>query len=139
MTQNLSPDVAARLEEFLEPVRIVVVATIGRDGMPQLTPNWYWYSDGKIKISTTMERVKYRNLVRDSRMSVCIYSEPRAQDYVAIRGPVEIIEGDAIWPDTQEIIKRYVPAERFDEMIDQLRSQNRVILSLTPERVAFRS
>ncbi len=139
MTQNISSGVAARLEEFLEPVRMVVVATIGQDGMPQLTPNWYWYSDGKIKISTIKERMKYRNLARDSRMSVCIYSEPRAQDYVAIRGPVEIIEGDAIWPDTQEIIKRYVPAERFDEMIDQLRSQNRVILSLTPERVVFRS
>ena len=64
----------ARLEKFLEPSRIAVVATIHRSGMPHLTPNWFVYEGDRIAISTTKERIKYRNLSHDPRMSVCIYS-----------------------------------------------------------------
>jgi hypothetical protein len=37
------------------------------------------------------------------------------------------------------IIERYVPAARVEERLAQLRTQNRVILSLTPESVVFRA
>jgi hypothetical protein len=30
--------------------------------------------------------VKYRNLVRDNRMTVCIYAEPDAHDYATVWG-----------------------------------------------------
>ena len=73
-----------RLDEFLKPSLIAVVATIARDGMPQLTPNWYVFSEGKMAISTTKERVKYRNLARDNRLAVCVYSEPRALEYATL-------------------------------------------------------
>ena len=71
MTSKLTPQELARLEDFLRPPRIAVVATVGRGAMPQLTPNWYNFVDGKLHVSITTERVKYRNLVRDSQMSVC--------------------------------------------------------------------
>ena len=58
----LDPEDAAQLEEFLAPSRIAVVGTISPSGMPQLTPNWYVYQDGRLSFSTTKERVKYRNL-----------------------------------------------------------------------------
>ena len=55
-----------RLREFIAPPRIAMVATIGKDGMPQLTPNWYAYCDGEIIVSITKQRVKYRNVMRDA-------------------------------------------------------------------------
>ena len=79
--------------------------------MPHLTPNWYAYANETLMISTTKERVKYRNLTRDNRMSVCIYSEPRAQDYVTLWGRVSIRDDASIWPDTRAIVERYVPAQ----------------------------
>ena len=105
----MTPTEARRLAEFLTPSHIVVVATIGRNGMPHLTPNWYVYAHDTLMISTTKERVKYRNLSRDNRMSVCIYSEPQAQDYVTLWGHVTIRDDDSIWPDTRAIVERYVP------------------------------
>ena len=128
----------SRLGEFLAPTKIAVVATIGRDGMPQLTPNWYVYWDGKIAISTTKQRVKFRNLVRDSRLSVCVMTEPLAQEYVTVRGKAEIIDGDSIWPITEAIVRRYVPEERVQARMEQLRAEDRIIISLRPERVHFR-
>jgi PPOX class probable F420-dependent enzyme len=135
----VTPAETRRLEEFLQPSHIVVVATIGRDGMPHLTPNWYVYRNGTLMISTTKERVKYRNLSRDDRMSVCIYSAPQAQDYATLWGHVSIRDDDSIWPDTRAIVERYVPPTGVEARMQQLRTQNRVILDLTPERLLFRA
>jgi PPOX class probable F420-dependent enzyme len=135
----MTPEDAHRLEAFLKPSHIVVVATIGRDGMPHLTPNWYAYVNETLMISTTRERVKYRNLRRDNRMSVCIYSEPRAQDYVTLWGHVNIRDDASIWPDTRAIVERYVPAQDVEARLQQLRTQNRVILDFAPERMLFRA
>ena len=126
-----------RLEDFLAPSRIAVVATVGKTGMPQLTPNWYNFSDGRMKISTTKDRIKYLNLVKDDRLAVCVYSDALAHDYVTIRGHAEIIEGDAIWPDTLAIIKRYVESDKVEARMTALRQQPRIIVSLDPERIHF--
>ncbi|MDP7534426.1 MAG: PPOX class F420-dependent oxidoreductase [SAR202 cluster bacterium] len=134
----ISAENRAKLAEFLEPSRIVVVATIGRNGMPQLTPNWYWFDGETISISTTKNRVKYRNLSRDPRMSVCIYSEPRAADYAMVTGTVTISDDESIWPTTRKIIERYADPDRIERQLTEMRTQGRVILSLTPATVAFR-
>ena len=137
MTSGLTPQETARLEEFLSPSRIAVVATVGRTGMPQLTPNWYRFANGRLAISTTKDRIKYRNLSRDRRLAVCIYSEPRALEYVAIRGLAEIIDDDSIWPETQAIVERYVAAENVGARMRYLHTEPRIIISLAPERVFF--
>lgn len=137
--ETVTPDETARLEAFLKPARIAVVATVGRNGLPQLTPNWYNFADGTLTMSTTKERIKYRNVSRDARMAMCIYSDPQAADYVTISGPVRISDDESIWPQTRAIIERYVPPEGVEERMRQLRAQNRVIVTLTPERVFFRS
>ena len=135
----MTPTEEHRLDAFLAPSRIVVVATIGRHGMPQLTPNWYHYANSTLMISTTKERVKYRNLVRDPRMTVCIYAVPQAQDYVTLWGHASIRDDDSIWPDTRVIVERYVPPQDVEARLQQLRTQNRVIVDFTPDRVLFRA
>ena len=135
----MTPDEAARMEQFLGPSRIAVVATIGKGGVPHVTPNWYVYADGKIAISITKERVKYRNLSRDSRLTVCIYSEPSALDYAIVSGEADIRDDESIWPVTKAIVERYVPPEGVDARMRELRTQNRVIIYLAPKRVLFRT
>jgi hypothetical protein len=110
----VTPEDKGRLVNFLEPSHIAVIATVGPSGAPQLTPNWYCVRGGKILISTTKERVKYR-------------------------GQVTIRDDESIWPDTQAIVERYVASESVEARMSQLRAQNRVILAFDPERVIFRS
>ena len=139
MPTSMTDEQRIRLADFLEPSRIVMVATIGRDGMPQMTPNWFYYDGDRLAMSTTRDRVKYRNLSRDPRMTVCIAVEPMARDYVSISGPVSISEDDSIWPVTRSIIGRYMSADVVDERIEHMKTEGRVILWLTPEKVAFRN
>ncbi len=139
MTTGPNAAEIARLQEFLKPSLIAMLATIGASGMPQLTPNWYVFVGGRLAMSTRKETFKYRNLSRDQRLAVCIYSEPDAQDYVVVTGRVEITDDDSIWPTTRAIVERYVDPNQVESRMDLLKTQNRVIISLIPERVTFRS
>lgn len=138
MSSGLSSREEARLEKFLEPARIAVIATIGKTGVPQLTPNWYRFAEGRLTFSTTKERAKYRNLARDKRLTVCIYAEPMAQDYAVLSGEVEIRDDPSIWPETEAIVQRYAGSGAVDEMMERLRAENRVIVSMVPKKVVFR-
>ena len=135
----ISAEEQSRLAEFLAPPRIAVVATIGRDGMPQLTPNWYVYSDRRLLVSTTKQRVKHRNLVRDGRTAVCVCSEPMAEEYVTVRGRADIRDDDSIWEDTRAIVERYVEPDRVEARMNMLRREDRVIVSVEPDAVVFRA
>ena len=127
-----------RLEKFLEPSMIAVVATVGPTGMPQLTPNWYVFQDGRVAVSTTKERIKHRNLSRDPRLALCICSEPGAREYVSLYGEAEIIDDDSIWPVTRAIVQRYVEPDLVEARMRTLRTQNRIIISLAPQRIHWR-
>jgi hypothetical protein len=72
-------------------------------------------------------------------MSVCIYSQPQAQNYVTLWGHVTIRDDASIWSDTRTIVERYVPAPDVEARLQQLRTQKRVIIDFTPERVLFRA
>jgi nitroimidazol reductase NimA-like FMN-containing flavoprotein (pyridoxamine 5'-phosphate oxidase superfamily) len=65
---------------------MAVMATINRNGHPHLTPNWY-RCDGQVLTSVTRnDRLKYRNLQRDHRISMCIDDPPAASNDVVISG-----------------------------------------------------
>jgi PPOX class probable F420-dependent enzyme len=74
--------------EFAKTTRNGVLATIKRDGRPQLSNiSYHVFDDGTIGISITADRAKFKNLVRDPRASLHISRE----DFWAYA----VIEGDA--------------------------------------------
>ncbi len=65
-------DMAIALD-FARKYRNGVLATIKRDGRPQLSNIIYVVGDdGEIRISITADRAKYFNIVRDSRVALHI-------------------------------------------------------------------
>lgn len=124
-----------RLEEFLRPPLIAVAATIGASGMPQLTPVWYAFRDGAMVMSVTKDRIKYRNLARDGRMSVCVYDQPLAKVYATIIGTAELSDDESIWGPTRAICERYMAAEEIGPWMEELYGQERVLITLRPERI----
>src|SRR5512132_3234799 len=75
----------ARTREFLERPRDAFVTTINKDGSPHMTVIWYDLRGDEVLINTTDDRVKYRNLERDPRVSIVIGS---GAHYVRIDGTV---------------------------------------------------
>ena len=60
----------AELGAFLDEQRVVICATIGRDGWPHLMPLWYVVRDGALWVWTYAASQKVRNLERDPRATL---------------------------------------------------------------------
>jgi PPOX class probable F420-dependent enzyme len=72
----------AEVADFLAAQRVVVCATLGRDGWPHLMPLWYVVRDGELWSWTYAKSQKVRNLERDDRATLVVetgdaYSELR--------------------------------------------------------------
>ncbi len=130
------------ITQYLDQSHIAVMATINPDGEAHLTPNWYRYDGRVLRFVTRSDRLKYRNLQRDSRISVCIYDAPAASNYVVIRGEAEIEDattgGPAIWDEIRRVVARYVAAANVDAYIARWRTEPRVLVTVTPERISTR-
>ena len=137
MGTKLTAEETIQLREFLQSPRIGVLATVNPNGSPQISPIWYRYGDGKITMSTTEETLKCRNVRRDPRASLCVYSAPDGLEYVTLRGTATVAAGNAIWKETEAIVDLYELPEQAQKRMARLRSQNRVIISLMPEKIDF--
>jgi PPOX class probable F420-dependent enzyme len=123
---------------YLAASHIAVVATIHRNGHPHLTPNWYRYDGRVLTFITRKDRLKYRNLRRDPRISVCIYDPPAASNYVVISGTATWNDQD-IWDEARRIIERYRPPDQVDDYLARWKTEPRVLITVTPERIATRA
>ena len=125
------------IEQFLAGIKMAVMATINKDGSPHLSPNWYYYDGDQLSFVTTKERLKFFNLKRDDRISVCVYEPPLAADYVVIQGRATISDGD-IWDDARQVIRRYVEADQVDGHVERWKTQPRILVKITPDKIYSR-
>jgi PPOX class probable F420-dependent enzyme len=132
MTVTMSSAVRA----FLEEPRMCVMATIYRDGSPQLTVMWYVVEGDTVILNTTRGLVKERNLRRDPRMAVCIEDGGR---YVTLYGRAEIVEDRAV---QEEEVNRMGIRYRGEEGKDhwqRIAHQDRLGIHMRIERVQTRN
>src|ERR1700684_1209988 len=64
------------------------LATIMPDGSPQVTPVWFDYTNGRIRVNTAKGRVKARNMAEGSRVALSILDPDNAYRYLQVRGKV---------------------------------------------------
>jgi PPOX class probable F420-dependent enzyme len=122
---------------YLAASHIAVVATINRHGHPHLTPNWYRYDGQVLTFVTRKDRLKYRHLQWDRRISVCIYDPPAASNDVVISGTATCNDQD-IWDEARRIIERYRAPDQVDAYLARWKTEPRVLITVTPERIATR-
>ena len=125
------------IDQFLSGIKMAVMATINKDGSPHLSPNWYYYDGERLSFVTTKERLKFFNLRRDDRMSVCVYEPPLASNYVVIQGRATIDDGD-IWEDARLIIQRYVEPDQVENYVERWKTQPRILIQVAPDKVYTR-
>ena len=124
------------ITDFLSEPRIAVIATSNKNGTIQLTPNWYRYDGAVLTFITTKERLKYINLKRDNRITICVTEEPLAKDYVVIQGIATFNED--FNEEGRRIVARYKRPEDVDGYVKQWETESRVIVVVTPFRMTSR-
>ena len=130
MKQKLT-DVA---RAFLAEKRFAVLATINRDGTPQLTTMWYELQGDEVLMNTADGRVKAHNLRRDQRVAICVED---GYNYVTLSGMVRLDDDQATaQADIQRLATRYHnPAKAEQMMRDTFSKQQRITIRMSIERV----
>lgn len=134
MPRKLSHDEWQRL---LRGRHVCVLATLGPEGEPVLTPIWYLYKDGKILMRTGVQSLKAINARRDPRVTVCVQDERAPYKSVTVYGRA------AIAPEEPglgaEISRHYLGALGGAVYMRQARGaieeSEEITLVVTPERV----
>jgi PPOX class probable F420-dependent enzyme len=86
---------------LLDGKNYAVLATVNPDGSPQTSVMWVGRDGGDLLFSTIEGRRKYRNMLRDPRVSVTVIDSADPENYVELRGRVSMTPDVGRRVDTQ--------------------------------------
>ena len=69
---------------------VAVLATVGDDGLPQVTALWFLFADGELKLSLNETRQKTKNLLGRPECSLFILDTSNPARYLEVRSRAEL-------------------------------------------------
>lgn len=109
------------------------LATLNKDGSPQVTPIWVDSDGDYVLLNTAMGRVKQKNTMRDPRVAVAVLDMSNPYKYAAIRGRVvEQLPGQTAEDHIDKLAKKYLGKNKYPF---RQAGEKRVILKIVPEHV----
>jgi PPOX class probable F420-dependent enzyme len=120
--------------------RNAVLTTLKRDGRPQLSNITYALGDDVFRVSVTATRAKYRNMVRDPRISLHV-ARPDFWAYAVFEGEADLtpVAADPHDATVEELVALYraVGGEHpnWDEYRAAMVDDQRLVVRLRPTHV----
>lgn len=108
----------------------LTLATVGADGLPQLSVVWFLTEDGTIKTSLNTTRQKTKNLERNPSCGLLILDLANPYRYLEIRGTAEFE------PDPDYVFADKLGAKYHADLRERDHpGETRVIVTVRPSRV----
>jgi hypothetical protein len=108
---------AANLDPYLDLLQqkkaFAGLATIMPDGTPQVTPVWFDYAGGKVRVNTAKGRVKARNLKPGAAVALAIMDPDNPYRYVQIRGRVASATETGADEHIDSMAKKYLGKDQY--------------------------
>jgi PPOX class probable F420-dependent enzyme len=123
--------------DFVRANHHAVLATMRRDGRPQLTPVTVGVDrDGMVLISTRETAMKTKNLERDPWCSLCVLNDGFYGPFVQIEGRAEVVR----LPEAMDGLVEYyrgISGEHpdWDDYRAAMERDRRVLVRVRPDRV----
>ena len=89
------------------------LATLMPDGSPQVTPVWFDYKDGRIRVNSAKGRTKSRNMKEGSRVALAIMDPDNPYRYTQIRGQVSRVTEEGASAHIDSLAKKYLGQEKY--------------------------
>jgi len=89
------------------------IATVMKDGSPQVTPVWFDYNDGKIRVNTARGRVKSRTLRKGAPVALAIMDPDNPYRYLQIRGRVVSATEEGADAHIDSLAKKYLGKDKY--------------------------
>jgi PPOX class probable F420-dependent enzyme len=89
------------------------IATVMKDGSPQVTPIWFDYASDKIRVNTARGRVKARTLREGARVALAIMDPDNPYRYVQVRGKVLTATEQGADAHIDSLAKKYLGQDKY--------------------------
>lgn len=119
-----------KAKALLDGPTFVGLATINADGSPQTSTMWAARDGDDVIFSTLVGRQKYKNVLRDPRVSVLITDPANGESHVEVRGVATLDETGG-----RELIDALSRKYRGEGFPEEDPSRVRVVLRVTPTKV----
>jgi PPOX class probable F420-dependent enzyme len=120
---------AGFLDLLTEKKAFAHIATLQPDGSPQVTPVWFDYTNGLVRVNTAKGRIKARNLSVGSKVALSILDPDNAYRYIQIRGTVSKETTDGAVAHIDSLAKKYLGKDVYPWHNEK---ETRVIYEITP-------
>lgn len=121
------------IKDILNKPGYAHLATLMKDGSPQVTPVWYDFDGNHIRINTAKGRLKDKNMRRDKQVALSIQDPDNPYRYLAIRGDVDEITENGADAHIDSLAKKYLGKDRYPFRAP---GEVRVIYKIRPEKVS---
>ena len=134
MSRYLGKITDESIVRLFEGRNFAFLATVKKDGSPQVTPTWIDRDNDTILINTAKGRVKQENVSRDPRVSISLVDDRNPYSMVTITGKVIEQTTEGADEHIDKLARRYLNADRYPNHSTDVK---RVILKIKPERIFF--
>ena len=118
--------------DLLKGKNLVFIATLMKDGSPQLSPVWGDYEDGFVMVNTAEGRIKHKNVLNDTRAAVSVVANENPLDMTTIRGKVVEILPDYDYVHINKLTKKYMGMENYPFRRE---GEKRIVFKIKPDKV----
>ena len=122
----------SKVIQLLEGRNLLFLATIMKDGSPQVSPVWGNYDGNHILVNTAEGRIKHKNILRDPRIAISIVDQNNPLNMTTIKGKVVEILPDYDYIHADRLAKKYMGKDRYPFRREE---EKRIIFKIKPERV----
>ena len=89
------------------------LATVMPDGSPQVTPVWFDYERGVIRVNTAKGRVKARNMKEGSAVALAIMDPDNPYRHIQVRGRVKRLTEEGASKHIDSLAKKYLGQDKY--------------------------
>ena len=89
------------------------LATTMPDGSPQVTPVWFDYEGGRIRVNTAKGRVKARNMKTGVPVALAIMDPDEPYRYLQVRGRVRRVQEEGADAHIDSLAKKYLGKDKY--------------------------
>jgi PPOX class probable F420-dependent enzyme len=125
-------DIPDKFRDLMTKKAFANIATVMADGSPQVTPVWFDYTNGKIRVNTAKGRVKARTMTQGAKVALAIMDPDNAYRYVQVRGTVARATEDGADQHIDSLAQRYLGKATYPF---RQPGEVRVTIEITPESV----
>jgi PPOX class probable F420-dependent enzyme len=126
-------DLSKYLDLLTEKKAFANLATLMPNGSPQVTPVWFDYTNGAIRVNSARGRVKDRNMKEGSPVALAILDPDNAYRYLQVRGRVRKVTEEGAFEHIDSLAKKYLGQDKYPY---HQPGDVRVIYEIEPERVS---